>query len=79
MVGFTVDEADIYIQGRHLGGPGQEVIVDGEEVGRVYKIVYGYIKDKNIGYILAKKGALKAGDKIKIHGYDAEITEKYFL
>ena len=79
MVGFTVDEADIYIQGRHLGGPGQEVIVDGEEVGRVYKIVYGYVKDKNIGYILAKKGALKAGDKIKIHGYDAEITEKYFL
>lgn len=79
MVGFTVDEPDVYIQGRHLGGPGQAVLVDGEEVGRVYKMVYGYVKDKNIGYILAKKNTLKPGDKIQIHGYDAEITEKYFL
>ncbi len=79
MLGFTVEEPDIYIQGRHLGGPGQAVILDGEEVGRVYKIVYGYVKDINIGYILAKKGALKVGDRIKIHGYDAEITERYFL
>ena len=44
MVGFTVDEADVYIQGRHLGGPGQAVLVDGEEVGRVYKFVYSYVK-----------------------------------
>lgn len=58
---------------------GQAVLVDGEEVGRVYKMVYGYVKDKNIGYILARKNALKPGDKIQIHGYDAEITEKYFL
>lgn len=79
MVGFTVDEPDIYIQGRHLGGPGQAVLINGEEVGRVYKIVYGYVKEKNIGYILARKNALKPGDKIKIHGYEAEITEKYFL
>ena len=79
MVGFPVDEADVYIQGRHLGGPGQAVLVDGEEVGRVYKFVYSYVKDKNIGYILARKNTLKPGDKIKINGYDAEITEKYFL
>ena len=79
MVGFTVDEADVYIQGRHLGDPGQAVLVDGEEVGRVYKFVYSYVKDKNIGYILARKNTLKPGDKIKINGYDAEITEKYFL
>lgn len=79
MVGFTIDEADIYVKGRHLGGPGEAVYIDDEEVGRVYKIVYGYVKEKNIGYLLAKKGSLKVGDHIKIREYDAEITEKYFI
>ncbi len=79
MLGFTVDEADIYIQSRHLGGPGEHVIVDGEDIGRVVKLVYGYVKDTNIGYILVKKGVLKPGDHIKLHGFDAVVTEKYFL
>lgn len=79
MVGFTVEEADIYIQGRHLGGPGEAVYLDGEEIGRVYKMVYGYVKDTNIGYILAKKDTLHVGDHIQIHGYEAVITEKNFL
>ena len=79
MVGFTVEEADIHINGKHLGGPGEAVCVDGEEVGRVSKIVYGYVKDTNIGYILAKKGSLKVGDHVSIHGHEAVITEKSFL
>lgn len=79
MVGFTVADEDIYIRGKHLGGPGEPVCVDGEEVGRVSKIVYGYVKDTNIGYILAKKGALAIGDKVKIHGHEAVITDKMFL
>lgn len=79
MLGFTVDEADIYIRSKHLGGPREAVYVDGEEVGRVSKLVYGYVKDTNIGYILAKKGALKIGDHIKIHGHEAVITETNFL
>lgn len=79
MVGFTVEETDIYIQSRHYGGPGEAVYVEGEEVGRVYKLVYGYVKDTNIGYIMAKKDALKVGDHIMIHGYEAVITEKNFL
>ncbi len=78
MVGFTVEEADIHINGKHLGGPGEAVYVDGEEVGRVSKIVYGYVRDTNIGYILAKRGALKIGDHIMIHGHEAVITEKDF-
>ena len=53
--------------------------VDGEEVGRVSKLVYSYVKEVNNGYILAQKGALKVGDKLKIHGYDVVITEKYWL
>lgn len=79
MLGFTVEEPDIYIQSRHLGGPGEHVIVDGEDIGRVVKLVYGYVKDTNIGYILVKKGVLKPGDHIKLHGFDAVVTEKYFL
>lgn len=55
MLGFTVDEADIYIRTKHLGGPGEPVIVNGEEVGRVVKVVYSYVLDKNNGYLLAKK------------------------
>lgn len=62
MVGFTVEEADIQIESKHLGAPGAPVIVDGEEVGRVSKLVYSYVQETNIGYILAKKGALKIGD-----------------
>ena len=81
MVGFEVPEADIYIRAKQYGGPGEPVYIDGEEeeVGRVSKLVYSYVQEKNIGYILAKKGALKAGDHIAIHGYEAVITEKNWL
>lgn len=79
MVGFTVADADYYIRSDHLGGPGEPVFLDGEEVGRVRKIVYSYVKDTSIGYILAKKGALKVGDKVMLHGHEGVITEKYFL
>ena len=48
-------------------------------MGRVSKLVYSYVKEVNNGYILAKKGALKVGDRIKIHGHDCVITEKNWL
>lgn len=79
MVGFTVSEPDAYIQSRHLGGAGSAVLKGGEEVGRVVKFVYGFVKDTNIGYIMAKAGALREGDVVQIHGYDAVITDKNFL
>lgn len=79
IVGFTVEDADIYIRSKHLGGPGEAVYVDDEEIGRVSKLVYGYVKDTNIGYILAKKDALKLGDHVMIHGHEAVITEPNFL
>lgn len=81
MVGFEVPEADIYIRAKQYGGPGEAVFIEGEteEVGRVSKMVYSYVKEVNNGYILAKKGKLSVGDKIKIHGYDAVITEKNWL
>ncbi len=77
MVGFEVPETDIYIRSKQYGGPGEPVFIDGEEeeVGRVSKLVYSYVKEVNNGYILAKKDKLHVGDRIKIHGYDAVITE----
>ena len=48
VVGFTVAEADIHIKGRHMGNEGEKVFVDGEEVGRVMKIVYSYVNEITI-------------------------------
>lgn len=81
MVGFTVEEADVYIRAKQYGGPGEAVYLDGEEeeVGRVSKMVYSYVKEINNGFILAKKDKLHIGDRIKIHGYDAVITGKKWL
>ena len=79
MVGFEVPEADIYIRSKQYGGPGEPVFVNGEEAGRVSKLVYSYVQEKNIGYILAKKGALHLGDRLDIHGFEAVITEKNWL
>jgi len=81
IVGFETLEDDIYIRAKQYGGPGEPVYIDGEEeeVGRVSKMVYSYVKEVNNGYILAKKGALKVGDKLKIHGYDVVITQPKWL
>lgn len=81
MVGFEVLEDDYYIRSKQYGGPGEPVFIDGEEeeVGRVSKLVYSYVKEVNNGYILAKKDKLHIGDKIKIHGHDCVITEKNWL
>ncbi len=79
MVGFTIEEADIHIKGRHLGNEGDCVIKDGECVGRCAKIVYSYVNEINNGIILAKKGVLKPGDHVAIKSYDAVITDKVFI
>lgn len=81
MVGFEVPEADIYIRSKQYGGPGEPVFIEGEEeeIGRVSKMVYSYVKEVNNGYILAKKDKLHVGDRIKIHGYDAVITEMNWM
>ncbi len=81
MVGFEICDAneDYYIRSKQYGGPGEPVFVDGEEIGRVSKLVYSYVKNVNNGYILAKRGALKTGDRITIHGTECVITEKHWL
>lgn len=79
MVGFTIEEDDIHIKGRHLGSEGDCVFKDGEYVGQCTKIVYSYINEINNGIILAKKGVLKPGDHVTIKSYDAVITNKAFI
>ncbi len=83
MVGFIVTDPNenFYIRSKQYGGPGEPVFIDGEEeeIGRVSKLVYSYVKNVNNGYILAKKDKLHIGDKIMIHGYECTITEKNWL
>lgn len=79
VVGFTVEEADIHIKGRNMGNEGEKVLVDGEEIGRVMKITYSYVQEKNIGTIICKKGFLKPGDKILLHGHEAVICAPKFI
>lgn len=79
VVGFTVEEADVHIKGRHMGNEGEFVYKDGEYVGRCMKIVYSYVNEINNGTIIAAKGALKAGDKVLMHGHEAVITGTRFI
>lgn len=79
MLGFMVADDDVFIQAKQYGGPGEAVYLDGEEIGRVSKLVYSYVKEVNCGYILADKGKLKVDDRIDIHGFDAVICEKGWL
>lgn len=79
MLGFTVAEADVHINAKDLGGPGYPIYKDDEEVGRVSKFNYSFVKDLNIGYMLVKKGVFSPGDKVLIHGYEATVCDKHFL
>ena len=79
VVGFTVEEADIHIKGRHMGNEGEFVYKDGEYVGRCMKIVYSYVKETNNGLILAKQGVLKPGDTVTLHGHTGVITSPQFI
>lgn len=79
MVGFIVDEDDVHINAKDMGGPGMPVMVDGEEIGRVSKFNYSFVNEKNVGYILAQKGAVSKGDHVSINSYDAVITDKVFI
>ena len=78
LVGFTVadDEALIY------GGPltkGNVLLKDGVMVGRATKYTTGFTCGKNIGYAMIDLDKAAIGDTVTINGYEAVLTEKYFL
>lgn len=81
MLGFECMEDDYFIKSRHLGGAGEAVFAEGyeEEVGRVVKLVYSYVKDVNNGYLLAQKGVFHIGDRFKIHGFECVITDRKWI
>jgi len=83
MLGFEVidENENFYIRAKQYGGPGEPIFIDGEEeeIGRVSKMVYSYVRNVNNGYMLVKKGKLHLGDKFRIHGYECVVTEKNWL
>ncbi|MCI7020631.1 MAG: hypothetical protein MR913_12690 [Clostridiales bacterium] len=81
MLGFECLEDDYLIKSGHLGGAGEAVYLDGyeEEVGRIVKLVYSYVKDVNNGYILAQKGVFKPGDHFRARGHECVITERKWI
>ena len=81
MLGFECLEDDYLIKSKHLGGAGEAIYLDGydEEVGRIVKLVYSYVKDANIGYLMAQKNVFHIGDHFKVHGHECVITERKWL
>ncbi len=78
--GFTVEDVDIHIKGRNLGNEGEFVYTEnGEYIGRCMKITYSYVKEINNGTVIVKKGAVKPGDVVTMHGHKAVICAKSFL
>lgn len=79
LLGFTVDEEDIFIPARNVGGPGTRVIKDDEDIGFVTKVTYSYVLDKNIGYAIVDNSKAAIGDKVMLHGFEAVLTDKVFV
>lgn len=76
LLGYTVDDDNVEIQQDSI------VKVDGKEVGRVTKAVYGYTVEKNIGYILIDNEYAKVGNKVNIindgQEVEATLTQRIF-
>lgn len=77
--GFTVADVDIHIKGRNMGNEGEFVYKDGEYIGRCMKITYSYVNEINNGTVICKKGVLKHGDKVMMHGHEAIICATKFI
>lgn len=79
LVGFVTDQDDIHLQSRERGGPGDPVMLNGEEVGRATKFTYSFVTEKSIGYALIDKSKAKIGDRVTINDNWATLTEKIFV
>ena len=79
MVGYTMEDADVRIQGKDVGGPGTPVMLGDEEIGRVSKYNYSYVLDKVIGYLYVEAGRVAEGDVVMIRGAEAKICKTTFI
>jgi aminomethyltransferase len=77
--GCIFDDDDIHVEDRAKGGAGSLVYLDGEEVGRVAKVTYGYVCDKTIGYVIVDRAKVRLGDRILMNGFWGTVTEKVFV
>lgn len=76
LIGFTTTDEDIFIPARNIGGPGTPIfIAEDDEIGRVTKVTYSYLQNKNIGYALVETEYAEVGRKVMLHGYEAEFCE----
>lgn len=76
LLGFEVDNDDNHIVSKDKSGPGEAVMINGKEVGRVTKYTYGFTIGKSIGFALVDNQMAKIGDRVKINDYDATLTSK---
>lgn len=79
LMGFTVEDEEIHIHGKHLGAAGCPVMLEGEEIGRVTKVTYSYVLDKNIGYAIVDNSKVKVGDKVILNKHEAVLCDKIFF
>lgn len=74
LVGFVLDSTDDEIEIKD----GDAILANGEEVGKVVTIVYGFTVEKYIGYALIDKEKVSIGEKVTINDYSAELTKRIF-
>ena len=52
--------------------------LDGEEIGRVTKVTYSYVLNKNIGCAIVDNSKAGIGTKVQLHGFEAVLCDKIF-
>lgn len=60
-------------------GDGSAVEKDGDVVGKVTTLTYGFTVGKYIGYALVDKAKAKIGDTITINGLEAKLVDRMFF
>lgn len=83
LMGFILQDPDTIINSRDKTGEGAEVILpDGEHIGYVTKVTYGFTVEKTIGFMWLETGKAKVGDTVivnDIEPYEAVLTDIVFF
>lgn len=83
LVGFILQDPDAIICSRDKTGEGAPVtLTDGEHIGYVTKVTYGFTVEKTIGYMWLEAGRVQKGDTVivdDIAPYEAVITDTVFF
>ncbi|UUX33579.1 aminomethyltransferase family protein [Fundicoccus culcitae] len=74
LLGFVLDSDDDEV----AIDAGDDVMVEGEIVGQVTAVTYGYTVEKYIGYAVVDASKVGIGDRVTINDYAAELTKRAF-